>query len=81
MIDAARRLEALFQDVMREETVPARERTRTNSITWDSLMNLILATAIEQEFEIRLSPSDVIDMVSFEVALGLVNGKLSAKER
>lgn len=79
MTDHASRLETIFADLMREETVPVRQRTKLNCAHWDSLMQLGLISAIEQEFGVTLTDEDAIDLNSFESAVQIVGEKLSAK--
>lgn len=75
------KLESIFSDLMTGETVPVRERTKLNCAHWDSLMQLNLISAIEQEFGVTISDEDAVDMNSFESALGILNEKLAAAGR
>ena len=79
-IDHAAKLETIFQDLMTEETVPARKRTKLNCAHWDSLMQLGLISAIEQEFGVSISDEDAIDLNSFDSALQIVSEKLTAQK-
>lgn len=79
MPDPAEKLEAIFLDLMIEETGPVRERTRANCVHWDSLMQLGLISAIEQEFGVTITDQDAVDMSSFEAAAAIVNEKLAAR--
>lgn len=81
MADPAATLEQLFNELMVGETVPVRERTKLLCLTWDSLMQLRLIAAIEQEFQITMSDEEAVDLNSFAAALALVQEKLLAKER
>ncbi len=71
-------LERIFTDLMPGETVPPRERTRVNCLRWDSLMQLNLILAIEQEFGISIGDEEAIELNSFEVARLLVQSKCPA---
>jgi len=39
---------------------------------WDSVAHLQLVVAIEDEFRVRLSPSDVIELKSYPVAIAIL---------
>ncbi|HVE12808.1 MAG TPA: acyl carrier protein [Elusimicrobiota bacterium] len=79
MTDAerAQKLESIFLDVMKEETVPVRQRTKTNCAHWDSITQLSIISSIEQEFAIRIADEDVLDLNSFEAALHIVTEKMT----
>lgn len=72
MADVAGRLEAIFADLMPGEPVPVARRTRFNCVGWDSLFHLNLIVAIEQEFHVRLTDDDVVDLASFEGAVKII---------
>ena len=80
MSDVVTKLEQIFNEFMIGETVPVQERTRLQCLTWDSLMQLNLISAIEQEFQITISDEEAIDLNSFAVALQLIREKLPAKQ-
>jgi acyl carrier protein len=67
------RLDAIFEDLMPYEAVPLRERSRNNSMAWDSLCQLSLIIAIEQEFDVALADGDVIELTSYSTALALIH--------
>ena len=73
-------LERIFNELMIGEQTPVRERTRLNSLRWDSLMQLNLITAIEQEFQITCADEDVIEMNSFRMARQLVRERLADRQ-
>ena len=75
--EAEAALERIFQDVMIGETLPVRQRTRLACLRWDSLMQLTLVSAIEQEFGLTLSDEDVLELNSFESALLILQEKWS----
>jgi len=78
MAELAARLERIFSELMVGEPVPVRERTKLACLTWDSLMQLNLVSAIEQEFQVTLSDEEAIDLNSFGAALAMVREKLQA---
>ena len=80
MPEFADKLEALFNDLMTQETVPVRKRTKANCSHWDSLMQLGLVSAIEQEFGVSLTAADAIELSSFEAALEILAEKLGQEK-
>ncbi len=80
MADVAGTLEQIFSELMVGETVPVRERTKLLCLTWDSLMQLNLVSAIEQEFHVTFSDEEVIDLKSFASARQMVEEKLLANK-
>ena len=78
MPDLDVRLERIFLELMPRETVSPRERTRLNCVSWDSLMQLNLLVAIEQEFAIRITDDEALDLNAYTVARQLVEEKLAA---
>ena len=76
--DMHERLERIFSELMVGETVPVRARTKLQCLTWDSLMQLNLVSAIEQEFRIAFTDEEAIDLNSYAAASALVQDKLSA---
>lgn len=79
MSDVARKLETIFADLMYEETVPVRQRAKVNCASWDSLLQLQLILAIEQEFEVIISDREASALNSFAAALHVLEEKLSSK--
>lgn len=77
MNDHAAKLEEIFKDLMTEETVPVRSRTKVNCAHWDSLMQLSLISTIEQEFGVTITDDDAIDLNSFESALQIIGEKFA----
>jgi acyl carrier protein len=72
----AAKLKTIFTEILREESIPAEERTRLNCLKWDSLNHLKLVVAIEQEFQITLTHEDIIDLSSFAMAVEIVTSKI-----
>jgi len=79
-LETAAMLERMFDELMIGETVPVRERTKLMCLTWDSLMQLRLISAIEQEFQVTISDEEAVDLNSFTAALALVQEKRQAKK-
>lgn len=81
MSDMANRLEEIFSDLMPEESVPVRQRTKINCATWDSLFQLHVILAIEQEFQITISDDEAGDLNSFDSALQILEDRFSSQEK
>lgn len=73
--DIACRLELIFTELMPEETVPVGQRARGTCASWDSLFQLNLVMAIEQEFGIILTVDDAIELSSFASAMQMLRDK------
>lgn len=69
------RLVGIFSDLMIRETVPVERRTKLNCIGWDSLMQLNLVLAIEQEFGVTLTDDEAVELNSFQAALEMIREK------
>jgi len=78
--DLVGQLEAIFLDLMQEDKVPVRSRSRVNCAGWDSLFQLHLILAIEQEFHITLSDEDMVDLNSFDCALKIIQEHVLLKD-
>jgi hypothetical protein len=39
---------------------------------WDSVAHLLLVTAIEDSFDVRLEPAEVIDLQSYDTAVAIL---------
>ena len=81
MTETSERLEQIFAELMVAEQTPVRDRTKLNCLTWDSLMQLNVVLAIEQEFQVRLSDAEAVELNSFAGALALVEGKRTARSQ
>lgn len=80
MADVAGRLERIFDELLVSETaVPVRNRSRVNCPSWDSLMQLNLILAIEQEFGVSLTDDEAVDMNAFAAALYILEDKLAGR--
>ncbi|HMB81494.1 MAG TPA: phosphopantetheine-binding protein [Vicinamibacterales bacterium] len=77
--DLADTLESIIAGLVTSDRVPVRQRTRLNSASWDSLFQLTLVLAIEQEFGVTLSDTDVLDLNSFDSALHILEEKLASR--
>jgi len=77
--DVADKLETIIAGLVSSDRVPVRQRTRLNSASWDSLFQLTLVLAIEQEFGVTLTDADVLDLNSFGSALHILEEKLASR--
>ena len=77
--EAEGKLEAIFGDLLSQEDVPPRKMTKVNCLHWDSLMQLNIVLAIEQEFGVRISDREAVDISSFAAAAELLHEKLGLK--
>ena len=72
-MSSAQRLEGAFRQGL---ALPAKwDVTNANSGSlrqWDSVAHLQLVVAIEDEFGIRLSPADVIELKSYAAAVAIL---------
>ena len=79
MTDVLPRLERIFIELMTREQMPPQDRTRLSCASWDSLMQLNVILAIEQEFQVTFSDADAIDLTSFHAARQLIESKLNTQ--
>ena len=77
-VNSQAKLEEIFRTLMYGERTPVLERSRTNCMCWDSLLQLNLIMAIEQEFQISISDQEAIALSSFSVALAIVQRKVQS---
>lgn len=47
---------------------------------WDSLQHLTLVTSIEEEFDISISEQDIVEMLSFGLAVEIVSSALQKND-
>lgn len=80
MSDVTTKLERIFGDLLAQEAVPIRSMTRVSCPNWDSLLQLNLILAIEQEFAISLTDDEAIDLNSFDSALQIVEDKIAEQQ-
>lgn len=73
------KLETIVASLIANDRVPVRQLTRLNSASWDSLFQLTLVLAIEQEFGVTLTDTDVLDLNSFGSALHILEEKLASR--
>ena len=75
-----KRLKQVFSDVF---GIPVDEIQNDSSPetleAWDSLQHLVLVSAIEEEFSIRIEPDDGMEMLTFERTREIVHSLLEPK--
>lgn len=79
MADVTDRLETIFMDLLPRESGPIARWTKLKCASWDSLFHLNLIVAIEQEFQVRLTDDDIMDLTSFEAAVKIVEQRLTVR--
>lgn len=71
------RLETVFLEVLWQESVPVRQRSRVNCSSWDSLAQINLMVSIEQEFDVTLTDDEASELNSFETAAQIILEKVA----
>ncbi len=67
------KLDSIFKDIFELTTLPNRSELRADSMEkWDSMMQLNLVTAMEDEFDIILSLEQAVEVISYESALEII---------
>lgn len=57
------RLNLVFRDVFDDESITVEDATTANDVAdWDSLMHITLMSAVEDEFDIKISMKDIVGM-------------------
>ena len=57
------RLNEVFQDVFDDDSITVNERTTAKDIEdWDSLSHITLVSAVEDEFRMKFSMKEVVEM-------------------
>ena len=71
------RVNKVFQTVFDDETISVNENTTSNDIEdWDSLEHISLIVAIEQEFNIKFSMSEVSNMKNVGEMVNIITSKM-----
>ena len=74
------KIKQLMADVFLVKISDITENTAPdNLLQWDSLAQLNLVTAIEEEFGIILTDEQIIEMLNFKLVVEVVNEALQAK--
>ncbi len=71
------RLKQILADIFEIDISEITDKSSSDTIEkWDSLQQLNLATAIEDEFEISFSADDITDMLSYKLIKEIVLEKI-----
>lgn len=71
------RVLAIAADVFRVEASRISPASTPDSIeTWDSLNHLSFVVALEQEFGVQISPEEIEQILSLELAAALIDEKV-----
>ena len=66
--EVEKKLKEMMSDIFEVDISKINDLSNPDTIeTWDSLQQLNLAMAIEDEFNIKLSPDDITDMLSYKL--------------
>ena len=66
------KLDAIFNDLMPDEQSPVRERTLAATASWDSMCQLSLVIALEQEFAVTFTDADAQELTSYAMAKAIL---------
>lgn len=70
------KLNAIFCEVFSVEESALNSEFDKNSVdSWDSVHQLSITSAIEDEFDIMLDPEDIIGMTSYDAVIRILNKK------
>lgn len=77
VVTITNRLSEVFQDVFEDDDLEInRQLTAKDVPSWDSLMHVTLVLAVEKEFGIRLSSSEVTNLKNVGDFIDLIEAKL-----
>tara|TARA_B100000242_G_C42705116_1_gene329750 strand:+ start:169 stop:408 length:240 start_codon:yes stop_codon:yes gene_type:complete len=66
--EVEKKLKEMMSDIFEVDISKINDLSNPDTIEkWDSLQQLNLAMAIEDEFNIKLSPDDITDMLSYKL--------------
>lgn len=76
--EALKKLTAVFQDVFDNEKIMVTEQTSADDIKeWDSLMHITLISAVEDEFKVKFSMHEIMEMKNAGEMAGLIIQKVN----
>lgn len=80
MSDILAELQPIFRDVLDDPTLQiTRQSSAATVANWDSLAHINLVSAIEQEFRVRFSLSELAELRNVGDMITLMEQKLAAK--
>ncbi len=72
-----KQLHMVFQDVFDNEHIIITESTAAEHIAeWDSLMHITLISAVEDEFQVKFSMQEIMDMKNVGEMMALIEQKM-----
>ena len=70
------RLNAIFQDIFDDETLTVNQNTTAKDIEdWDSLSHITLIGAVEDEFGMKFSMKEVVDMQNVGEMIAIISAR------
>jgi acyl carrier protein len=73
-------LTEVFQQVFEDDELAiSRDTTAADIASWDSLMHVSLILAVEKQFRIRFSSSEVASLMNVGMLVDLINTKKGAR--
>ena len=70
------RLNQVFQDIFEDDDIQVNENTTAADIEeWDSMKHVSLMLAVEREFSIRFSASEIAKLATVGELVDLINSK------
>jgi acyl carrier protein len=80
MANILEELQPLFRDILDQSDLTiTRESNSSNVEGWDSLAHINLVTAIEQEYDIKFTIDELLDLENVGEMVDLMEIKLAAK--
>jgi acyl carrier protein len=71
------RITPIFCDVMDEDVELRPDMTAADVETWDSLSNIRLVVAVEEEFDVRFDSAEIASLPNLGALVDLVASKLA----
>lgn len=82
MVNVKNRLENVFRDVFDKDDLKIFDSMTANDIEeWDSLMHINLIIAIEKEFSVKFTVTELTQLRSVKDTIMLIEKKIKRKER
>jgi acyl carrier protein len=72
------RLRQIFSDIFEVPVANIENTSSPDTIaTWDSIRHLNLVVALEQEFQVQFDTEEIVQLLSFELAVDILTEKCS----
>ena len=70
------RLNAIFQDVFDDDSLPVGPNTTAKDVEdWDSLSHITLISAVEDEFRMKFSMKEVVEMKNVGEMISIIEAR------